>query len=46
VPLIRFGSVMGVIDLDSPSVGRFDEADAKGVEALAKFWVTASDDLG
>lgn len=46
VPLIRFGAVIGVIDLDSPSLARFDEADAKGVETLAKFWVTASDDLG
>lgn len=44
VPLIRFGTITGVIDLDSPLHGRFDEADARGVEALARFYITASDD--
>jgi len=45
VPLLRYGSVVGVIDLDSISHGRFDAEDIRGLEALAKFWVTASDDL-
>ncbi|WP_333838696.1 GAF domain-containing protein [Novosphingobium sp.] len=35
VPVIRHGQVIAVIDLDSPTVGRFDEADALGIEALA-----------
>ncbi|NIK87459.1 GAF domain-containing protein [Rhizomicrobium palustre] len=44
VPLHRFGTIVGVIDLDSPVLARFDEEDIKGVEALARYWVTASDD--
>lgn len=36
VPIIRDGAVIAVIDLDSPRPGRFGEADAAGVERLAK----------
>ena len=36
VPVIRDGEVVSVIDLDSPNPARFDEEDARGVEALAK----------
>ena len=35
VPVIRDGAVIAVIDLDSPTPARFDDADQKGVEALA-----------
>jgi GAF domain-containing protein len=35
VPLIAGGSLLGVLDLDSPVVGRFDEADRIGCEMLA-----------
>lgn len=35
VPVIRDGAVIAVIDLDSPVLARFDEADAAGIEALA-----------
>jgi GAF domain-containing protein len=35
VPVVRDGVVVAVIDLDSPSVARFDEEDAAGIEALA-----------
>ena len=35
VPVIRDGVVIAVIDLDSPSPARFDEDDARGIEALA-----------
>lgn len=35
VPVTRDGEVIAVIDLDSPSPGRFTEADAAGIEALA-----------
>jgi len=35
VPLIRDGTVIGVLDLDSPVVARFDAQDQAGCEALA-----------
>ncbi len=35
VPVVRDGAVIAVIDLDSPELGRFDEEDAAGIEALA-----------
>ncbi len=36
VPVLRAGSVVAVIDLDSPLKGRFDSDDAAGIEALAE----------
>lgn len=36
VPVLREGSVVAVIDLDSPDIGRFDSEDAAGIEALAR----------
>jgi L-methionine (R)-S-oxide reductase len=36
VPVRRNGSVIAVIDLDSPTLNRFDAEDAKGVELLAR----------
>jgi GAF domain-containing protein len=35
VPVIDEDRLVGVLDLDSPILARFDEADAKGLEALA-----------
>ncbi len=35
VPVLREGTVIAVIDLDSPEPGRFDAEDACGIEALA-----------
>lgn len=35
VPVFRDGVVIAVIDLDSPLPARFDEDDARGIEALA-----------
>ncbi|WP_156257008.1 GAF domain-containing protein [Sandarakinorhabdus oryzae] len=35
VPLIKDGVVVGVLDLDSPRPGRFDEDDRAGLEAAA-----------
>lgn len=35
VPVISGDALLGVLDIDSPRVGRFDEADARGLEALA-----------
>ena len=36
VPITRDGTVLGVIDLDSPQTGRFTKDDAAGLEQLAK----------
>lgn len=35
VPVIRYGAVVAVIDLDSPLPARFDAEDAAGIGALA-----------
>lgn len=43
VPLREGSRVIGVLDLDSPSFDRFDEADRQGLEELAAIWVAASD---
>jgi GAF domain-containing protein len=34
VPVIHEGQLVGVLDLDSPVLARFDEEDARGLEAL------------
>ncbi len=39
VPLIDAGTVLGVLDLDSPLVGRFDDLDREGCERLAAIFV-------
>jgi L-methionine (R)-S-oxide reductase len=36
VPVQRNGKVVAVIDLDSPTLNRFDTEDAKGIEMLAE----------
>ena len=36
LPLRRDGRVIGVLDLDSPRLGRFSDADHTGLEALAR----------
>jgi L-methionine (R)-S-oxide reductase len=36
VPLVKEGRVMAVLDLDSPSLNRFDLEDAEGLESIAK----------
>jgi GAF domain-containing protein len=43
VPLLKNGRVVGVLDLDSPHLDRFDEEDRRGVEGLAEAWLSASD---
>ena len=43
VPLLSGDRVLGVIDLDSPSPGRFDEGDEAGIRALAALYVAGSD---
>ena len=46
VPLIQSGRLLGVLDLDSPSAGRFDGDDARGLESLVDVLVGASDFAG
>ncbi len=43
VPLMRDGAVIGVIDLDSPELARFDEYDRAGIERVAAIYVSATD---
>jgi GAF domain-containing protein len=45
VPLLSGSRLIGVLDLDSPTTGRFDEADAAGIEGLAALWLAASDSI-
>jgi L-methionine (R)-S-oxide reductase len=39
VPLVEAGRVSGVLDLDSPLVGRFDAADQAGCERLVAIYL-------
>jgi GAF domain-containing protein len=41
VPVIDRGRLIGVLDLDSPRLGRFSDADARGVESLVDVFVRA-----
>ena len=42
VPLIKADTVLGVLDIDSPQLARFDDADRRGIERLAAIFVAAS----
>jgi L-methionine (R)-S-oxide reductase len=41
VPLLRNGTLLGVLDLDSTALGRFDEEDRVGCEALAAIYLNS-----
>ena len=41
IPLIAGGDLFGVLDLDSPKLARFDEADRRGLEQLAAILASA-----
>jgi L-methionine (R)-S-oxide reductase len=43
VPLVKDGEIIGVLDLDSPRLARFDAEDQAGIEALAAIFVAGSD---
>jgi GAF domain-containing protein len=43
VPLVSGTRLVGVVDLDSPHPGRFDEADAAGLERIATLLVAGCD---
>jgi GAF domain-containing protein len=39
----RHGELLGVLDLDSPLLGRFDEQDQRGLEAIVSILMAASE---
>ena len=43
IPLLRDGVLIGVLDIDSPLPARFDEDDQRGLEAIARAWLDATD---
>jgi GAF domain-containing protein len=43
VPIAKEGTVLAVLDLDSPRPGRFTEEDARGLEALVRIFVDATE---
>ena len=42
VPLMKGEQLIGVLDLDSPLQGRFDQADAAGLETLVKILLAST----
>jgi GAF domain-containing protein len=45
VPLLRGDELLGVLDLDSPSHARFGPSDRQGLEAIAKIFIDACQEL-
>jgi L-methionine (R)-S-oxide reductase len=43
VPLVKGNKLIGVLDLDSPRMGRFQEIDARGLEEVARIFLEATD---
>jgi GAF domain-containing protein len=43
VPIVAGGALRGVVDMDSPSPDRFDDADRDGVERLVAAFVVCTD---
>ena len=43
IPLMKDGRLIGVLDLDSPDFGRFDDEDARGLNELAQMLIERSD---
>ena len=41
VPLVKGGELLGVLDLDSPKLARFDAEDRRGLEALSQVFLDA-----
>jgi L-methionine (R)-S-oxide reductase len=44
IPMIRSGRLIGVLDLDSPILARFDDKDRAGLEEVVRLLLEASDD--
>lgn len=45
VPLIVNDELIGVLDLDSPSLARFDDEDARGLNELAEIFIQGCSDF-
>ena len=45
VPLIKDERLIGVLDLDSPLLNRFDDEDARGLNSIAEMFIAMSDKL-
>jgi len=43
IPLIQHGRLLGVLDLDSPSLARFDDEDRMGLSTIVKLLLESSD---
>ncbi|MFJ3073227.1 GAF domain-containing protein [Pseudomonas sp. NPDC087029] len=43
IPLVKEGRLIGVLDLDSPKLGRFSEADQVGLERLVAVFLELTD---
>ena len=43
VPLVKDNKLIGVLDLDSPQVGRFSEGDQTGIEAMVEIFLRSTD---
>ena len=43
VPVVSEGEVVGVLDIDSPALARFDEKHARALEQLVADFVAATD---
>ncbi|MFB4394756.1 MULTISPECIES: GAF domain-containing protein [unclassified Pseudomonas] len=43
IPLVKEGRLIGVLDLDSPKLARFSEADQVGIERLAAIFLALTD---
>lgn len=41
VPLLNWGKLIGVLDIDSPSIDRFDEDDREGLESIVSVFVAS-----
>ncbi len=41
VPLLNWGTVAGVLDIDSPVLNRFDEDDRDGIESLVSVFLAS-----
>lgn len=42
VPLIKDGAVLGVLDVDSPRLARFDDMDRRGLEHIAEVFLSGT----
>ena len=42
VPLLKGGNLIGVFDIDSPSINRFDDQDARGMSELIRVFMNSA----